>query len=174
MKKIIISLILITSFPMLFGAMPAVKILPGMFLKPLCFNDLASCSMAERILNLPSFGNFQVSSKCRPANQADAQRGICYTFRQVLEVKAIIDLPFLQQAQMRNQCHRNINECNFAKQIWSQLEHPMGFFMFNAICTQPNRSHWKMDDRTMDQLGIFICTPQNGPMELRVQAVRIK
>lgn len=178
MKKIIIvSLILITSIPNLFAGPPilAPKIIPNMQLESQCFTDLGSCNLAERILNLPSAGNFQLFSKCRPSNQYDAQAARCIGFRMVLDIRAIIDLPYLQQYQTRNQCHRNVNECNFAKQIWSQLNHPMNLFLFNAICVYPpGPNFWKMPPQRMDELGIFRCTPQNGPVELRIEARRIK
>ena len=176
MKKIIISLILITGLPTLFAGTPilAPQILPKMELRPLCFADLAGCNLAERILSLPQTGNFQLTSQCKDNNQFYAQRGICFGFSKVLEIYATIDLPYFQQFQWRNQCHRNLNECNFAKQIWSQLNHPRDLFMFNVVCDFPKPAFWKWNDQQMDQAGLFRCTPQNGPMELKVQAKRIR
>jgi hypothetical protein len=174
MKKIIVSLILLVSFPIGFAAVLAPKIAPNMVLKPLCFTDLASCHIAQTILNLPSSGNFQLNSQCRDQSQFFVQRGICIGFSKVLEIRAMIDLPYIGQFQWRNQCYPNLYNCNIAKQIWSQLNHPQDLFMFNVVCDFPVPAFWNVNDQRMDQLGLFRCTPQNGPMELKVQAKRIK
>ena len=176
MKKIIISLILIASFPTLLTAQNklAPQINPKMVLKPLCFSDLASCHIAQTILTLPTKGNFQLTSQCKDNNQFYAQRGICFGFSKVLEIYATIDLPYFQQFQWRNQCYQNLLQCNTAKQIWSQLNHPQDLFMFNVVCDFPKPAFWKWNDQQMDQAGLFRCTPQNGPMELKVEAKRIR
>lgn len=178
MKIIIISLILITSIPLLFAAPPvlAPPLAPKMQLKPLCYTDRATCYFAEKTLRLPDVGNFQLFSKCREANQFDAQAGRCYNFKFVLEIFATIDLPYLKQWQWRNQCFPNHGQCNDAKKIFAELAHPHPnpIIIFNASCMDAFNPPWRwnMTPQRMDEIGIFQCTPQNGPVELRVQAVR--
>jgi hypothetical protein len=169
MKKIIISIILISYFQIIH----AQPLSPQMTLFPLCFQDLKTCRMASEILNLPPYGNFRLGSKCRDKTPGERQNQICHDFNGVLGIEAFIDLPNIGQFQWRNQCYPNIFVCNNAAQIWGQIRHPFGRVNISIQCSPFNRGFWGMNNEKMKELGLFICPP-NDPIELKIKAVRIK
>lgn len=167
MRTLLILFILFFNLPNLYAQLD-----PQMFLAPLCFQDLKSCRMASDILNLPPYGNFRVSSKCRDKNPREKQIGICHGWNGLLGIDAFIDLPQLTQFQWRNQCYNNIFICTEAVKIWKQLVHPYGKINFYAECGQFIRSMWKMSDQEMKTKGIFNCQAPDL-VELRVKATRV-
>jgi hypothetical protein len=140
-------------------------------LQPLCYQKASACGMASEVLNLPRFGNFQLRSRCRKKNQREIVRGVCGDRPNILLIQALLKLPRIGQYQWRNQCFKSIRSCEYAAEIWRELNHKNLAFL--AVCDKFNRRFWNMPDQDMQKKGIFKCRGANY-IELKVRAKRVR
>jgi len=140
-------------------------------LEPLCYQKSSSCGMASDVLTLPKYGNFQLRSRCRKKNRREINRDVCGDRPNILQIQTLLKLPRIGQYQWRNQCFNNRRSCQYAAEIWRELNHKN--LAFHVVCDNFNSKFWNMSDQAMQKRGIFKCRGANY-IELKIRAKRVR